>query len=143
LKPQTLTVGSETRSIGIWAKLTGIQPQAIRARVQRGWTPEQCVGRQAPPAVNQTRRARHSPWKRPNNLTDFHGLEVAQKLVVDSVETGKRAKAIRKAAGKTVAAAAADMGWKIHCLEQLEYGRMSWTPERIEIFNNAAKGWVK
>ena len=44
--PKVYTVGGESRTIKEWSQVTGLSLNTIYARLARGWTPGQAVGRE-------------------------------------------------------------------------------------------------
>jgi len=137
---QQFTIGEKTYSLTNWCKIQRVNKRTAIGRMMRGCTPEQAFEIVPMPPRSCQKRGR---GKRKNCLEAFNGLQVIRKQVVDSVETGKNARAIRKMAGKTLDEAGQAMGMSRRVIHLLESGEMRWRPERIEAFNQAAAAWAQ
>ena len=143
-KLKALTVGDKSLSYANWAKITKLNPELIRSRKRRGWTPEQCVGFAPPPPIPKRKPGPTGPHRRPNNLKEFEAIELKKIIVeqIDHLTIGAEVAIVRTIAGKTLQAAADACGWSEKHQWHLENGSMKWTAKSLETFNNVARGWV-
>ena len=132
-----LTVRETSRTVGNWSKIRRIAQKKIYDRLKAKWTPEEALE-----FVPRKRPAKIAVRK--NYLTEFSPIIMITRAVfhTDNAEMGRLAKRIRVASGRSARQAAEEIGIKHRTYTSLERGHGLWTQDRIDRFNEVAKGWV-
>jgi DNA-binding XRE family transcriptional regulator len=136
----------EVNGIGLtvaeWSAKTGRSIGSINSALRAYWPLDEAVGL-------KPRQPRHENYVAVghNYLTEFEPLALVaipwKKNQLNHDYIGQRVKQVRILAGRTQQMLADEIGIGVKTLSRMENGAPYWTPERVEKFNELAKGWVK